>query len=132
MNKMSGEIDHEEARNLKVNKYVLIDGEACKIIATDHSKPGKHGEAKYRIDGVGIFDDRRRSFVVPASHKVEVPIVEKNTAQVLNATKDTIQLMDMKTFEVFEVPKPTDIEIQSNTEISYIAAVGKRKIVLKQ
>lgn len=129
---MSDEIDYAEARNLKVNRYVLIDGEACKVIAIDHSKPGKHGEAKYRIEGIGIFDDRRRSFIIPASHKVEVPIVDKNTAQVLNATKDTIQLMDMKTFEVFEVPKPADIEIQSNTEISYISAVGKRRIVPKQ
>jgi len=129
---MSNEVDYKEARNIKINGYVLIDGEACKVIAIDHSKPGKHGEAKYRIEGIGIFDDRKRSFIIPASHKVEVPIVDKNTAQVLNATKDTIQLMDMKTFEVFEIPKPKDIEIQSNTEISYITAVGKRKIVTKQ
>ncbi|PKP60969.1 MAG: translation initiation factor IF-5A [Candidatus Altiarchaeales archaeon HGW-Altiarchaeales-1] len=129
---MSSEIDYEEAKNLKINRYVMIDNEACKVIASDHSKPGKHGEAKYRIEGIGIFDDRRRSFIIPASHKVEVPIVDKNTAQVLNATKDTLQLMDMKTFEVFEVPKPTDMDIQSNTEISYISAVGKRKIVPKQ
>ncbi len=129
---MSSEIDYEEARNLKINRYVLIDNEACKIIAIDHSKPGKHGEAKYRVEGIGIFDDRRRSFIVPASHKVEVPIVDKNTAQVLNATKDTLQLMDMKTFEVFEVTKPTDIEVQANTEVAYISAVGKRKIVPKQ
>ncbi|CEG12011.1 Translation initiation factor 5A [groundwater metagenome] len=129
---MGSEIDYEEARNLKINRYVLIDDEACKVIAIDHSKPGKHGEAKYRVEGIGIFDDRRRSFIVPASHKVEVPIVDKNTAQVLNATKDTLQLMDMKTFEVFEIPKPTDIDVQSNTEVSYISAVGKRKIVPKQ
>ncbi|MDI6730856.1 MAG: translation initiation factor IF-5A [Candidatus Altarchaeum sp.] len=129
---MRSEIDYEEARNLKINRYVLIDNEACKVIAIDHSKPGKHGEAKYRVEGIGIFDDRRRSFIVPASHKVEVPIVDKNTAQVLNATKDTLQLMDMKTFEVFEVSKPMDIEVQSNTEVSYISAVGKRKIIPKQ
>ncbi len=129
---MSSEIDYVEARNLKINRYVLIDDEACKVIAIDHSKPGKHGEAKYRVEGIGIFDDRRRSFIVPASHKVEVPIVDKNTAQVLNATKDTLQLMDMKTFEVFEVSKPTNIDVQSNTEVSYISAVGKRKIVPKQ
>ncbi|NCN64473.1 MAG: translation initiation factor IF-5A [Candidatus Altiarchaeum hamiconexum] len=129
---MGSEIENVEARNIKINRYVLIDNEACKVIAIDHSKPGKHGEAKYRIEGIGIFDDRRRSFIVPASHKVEAPMVDKNTAQVLNATKDTIQLMDMKTFEVFEVPKPKDMEIQSNTEISYISAVGKRKIVQKQ
>ncbi|OQX20428.1 MAG: translation initiation factor IF-5A [Candidatus Altiarchaeales archaeon A3] len=125
-------MNYEEARNIKINRYVLIDGEACKVIATDHSKPGKHGEAKYRIEGIGIFDNRRRSFIIPASHKVEVPIVDKNSAQVLNATKDTIQLMDMKTFEVFEISKPADSDIQSNTEISYIEAVGKRKIVPKQ
>ncbi len=129
---MSNEVNYEEVRDLKINRYILIDGEACKVIAMDHSKPGKHGEAKYRIEGIGIFDNKRRSMIVPASHKVEVPIVEKSSAQVLNITKDTVQLMDMKTFEVFELPKPTDIEIQPNTEVSYISAVGKRKIVPKE
>lgn len=129
---MSSEINYVEARSLKVNRYVLIDGEACKIIAIDHSKPGKHGEAKYRVEGIGIFDNKRRSFIVPASHKVEVPIVDKNTAQVLSVTKDTVQLMDLKTYEVFEVSKPTDMEIKPNTEVNYIDAVGKRKIVQKQ
>lgn len=126
---MGGEINHEEARNLKINRYVMIDGEPCKIIGIDHSKTGKHGEAKYRVEGIGIFDDKKRSFIVPASHKVEVPIVDKNVAQVLNVTKDIIQLMDMKTFEVFEVLKPEDLEIQPNTEVSYISAVGRRKII---
>ncbi|KAA0002839.1 MAG: translation initiation factor IF-5A, partial [Thermoplasmata archaeon] len=35
-----------EVRELKVNRYVIIDDEPCKIVSITTSKPGKHGEAK--------------------------------------------------------------------------------------
>ena len=38
-------------------------GEPCKIVEYDTSKPGKHGAAKARIVGQGIFDIKhKRSF----------------------------------------------------------------------
>ena len=35
-----------EAGSLKVGAYVVIDGEPCKIVSVERSKPGKHGSAK--------------------------------------------------------------------------------------
>ena len=49
-----------EVRELKVGRYVLIDEEPCKIQSISTSKPGKHGEAKARIEAVGIFDEQKR------------------------------------------------------------------------
>ena len=57
-----------EVRDLKVGRYVLIDEEPCKIMSISTSKPGKHGEAKARIDAVGIFDEQKRSVVHPVKH----------------------------------------------------------------
>ncbi len=45
-----------EVRTLKKGKYVLINEEPCIITDVSHSKPGKHGSAKARLDTVGIFD----------------------------------------------------------------------------
>jgi len=120
-----------EVRELKVGRYVLIDEEPCKIQSISTSKPGKHGEAKARIDAVGIFDEQKRSVVQPVKHKVGVPIIDKRSAQILALMgADVVQLMDMETYETFEMPIPEDLkgQLEPGKEILYLQAMGKRKI----
>ena len=57
-----------EVRNLKPNGYLIIDDEPCKIVSISTSKPGKHGEAKARIEATGLFDGQKRSIVHPVKH----------------------------------------------------------------
>ena len=85
-----------EIRTLKENRYIIIDDEPCKIINITKSKPGKHGEAKARIEAIGIFDGSKRSIVNPVSHKVHVPIIDKRNAQVVAVMGDNVQLMDFE------------------------------------
>jgi translation initiation factor 5A len=120
-----------EVRELKVGRYVLIDDEPCKIMSISTSKPGKHGEAKARIDAVGIFDEQKRSVVHPVKHKVGVPIIDKRSAQILALMgSDIVQLMDMETYETFEMPIPEELkgQLEPGKEILYLQAMGKRKI----
>ncbi|HEX08608.1 MAG TPA: translation initiation factor IF-5A, partial [Thermoplasmatales archaeon] len=84
-----------EVRELKVNRYIVIDDEPCKIVSITTSKPGKHGEAKARIEAIGVFDGQKRSVVYPVRHKVSVPIIDKRVGQILSITGGTVQLMDM-------------------------------------
>src|SRR4030042_1790892 len=93
-----------EVRTLKVNRYIIIDEEPCKIISISTSKPGKHGEAKARIDAIGIFDEQKKSVVHPVKHKVGVPMIDKRTAQILALMgSDVVQLMDLETYETFDM-----------------------------
>ncbi len=120
-----------EVRTLKVGRYILIDEEPCKIQSISTSKPGKHGEAKARIDAVGIFDEQKRSVVHPVKHKVGVPIIDKRSAQILSLIgTEAVQLMDLETYETFEMPVPEDLkgQLEPGKEILYLSAMGKRKI----
>ena len=100
-----------EVRELKVGRYVLIDEEPCKIMSISTSKPGKHGEAKARIEAMGIFDEQKRSVVHPVKHKVGIPIIDKRSAQILALMgSDIVQLMDLETYETFEMPIPEDLK----------------------
>ncbi len=120
-----------EVRELKVGRYVLIDEEPCKIMSISTSKPGKHGEAKARIEAVGIFDETKRSVVHPVKHKVGIPIIDKRSAQILALIgADVVQLMDMETYETFDMPIPEDLkgQLMPGKEILYLQAMGKRKI----
>jgi translation initiation factor 5A len=119
-----------EVRELKENRYIAIDDEPCKIMSITTSKPGKHGEAKARIEVIGIFDNQKRVIVHPVRHKVQVPIIDKRSAQVIAIMGDKVQLMDMETYETFEMDIPEEFEgkLKEGEEIQYLEALGKKKI----
>jgi translation initiation factor 5A len=119
-----------EVRELKEGRYVMVDNEPCKILSIQTSKPGKHGEAKARIDVVGIFDGAKRSVVYPVKHKVQVPIINKRTAQVLSMSEGEVQLMDMETYETFtmQVGESQREKVRPGQEVPYISTMGKRQI----
>jgi translation initiation factor 5A len=119
-----------EVRELKVGRYVIVDEEPCKITAISTSKPGKHGEAKARIEAVGIFDGGKRSIVHPVKHNVQVPMIDRRKAQVLSLMGAEVQLMDLETYETFNLPIPEEYEgqFEAGEEIMYLVAMGRRKI----
>ncbi len=119
-----------EVRELKENRYIIIDDEPCKIVSITTSKPGKHGEAKARIDAIGVFDGQKRSVVYPVRHKVQIPVIDKRTAQVVAIMGDKVQLMDMETYETFEMDIPEEFKgkLKEGEEIQYLQSMGKRKI----
>jgi translation initiation factor 5A len=120
-----------EVRELKEGRYMLIDGEPCKIISISTSKPGKHGEAKANIDAVGIFDNKKRQVVHPVKHKVQVPMIDKRKAQIVTITPKEVELMDLETFEQFQLPLTDEFgaeNLRSGEEVLYLVAMERRKI----
>ncbi|MDJ0272470.1 MAG: translation initiation factor IF-5A [Candidatus Caldarchaeum sp.] len=105
-----------ELGSLKEGHNIIIDGEPCRIVEVEKSKPGKHGSAKVRLVAIGIFDDVKRSLVGPADNKVEVPIVDKRTGQVVALSGDSVSVMDNQTLEIVEVPLPKDENLRAKIE----------------
>ena len=91
------------AKELKEGKYVIIEDIPCRIVNIDSSKPGKHGAAKMRVTGIGRFDGQKKQLLVPSDADVEVPIIDRQTAQVVSINGNTAQLMDTTTYEVLEL-----------------------------
>jgi translation initiation factor 5A len=122
--------EQAEMRELKVGRYVVIDEEPCKIISMQMSKPGKHGEAKARLEAVGIFDGQKRSVVHPVTHKVRVPMIDKRKAQVLSIHGNKAQLMDLENYETFELEVPEELRssLQAGQESMYLETLGRRKL----
>ncbi len=118
--------------DLKVGSYAIVDGEPSRIMSIQKSKSGKHGSAKYRCTAVSLFDGSKRSFVNPVDTSIQIPIVEKNAAQVVSMNPDGLQLMDLETYEVFEVATPNDADIvaklAAGKEVEYWKIMGRYKI----
>lgn len=117
---------------LKVGSYAIIDDEPSQIVSIQKSKPGKHGSAKFRCSAISLFDGSKRSFVSPVDTSIQIPIVEKNTGQVVSVGPMTVQLMDLESYEIFDVTKPDDEEISSKLEpgkdVEYWVIMGRHKI----
>ncbi|TFF95176.1 translation initiation factor IF-5A, partial [Candidatus Thorarchaeota archaeon] len=79
-------IKKSEAKSLKPGSYFLIEGEPCKVISIEKSKPGKHGSAKANITAVGFFDSRKRNVIMPADRMVDVPLIDKRSATIIADT----------------------------------------------
>ena len=120
-----------EVKTLKVGKYVILGGEASKIVGIQTSSPGKHGAAKARVDAVGIFDKQKRTLVKPVDAKVDVPMIDKRAAQVLALMGANVQLMDLESYETFDVPIPEDLknDLAEGVEVGYIIAMGHKKLM---
>jgi len=118
---------------LKEGSFVVIDNIPCRVVSMDKSKTGKHGSAKVRIVAMGIFDGIKRNILAPADQRVDVPIVEKKSAQVIAIMPDTIQLMDLANYETFEIRKPKEDEIAaklaSGAEVEYWDILNEKHIV---
>jgi len=119
-----------EVRTLKEGRYMNVDDEPCKIISISTSKPGKHGEAKARIEAVGIFDGSKRSVVYPVRHKVQVPVIDKRQAQIVTIAGSEVQLMDLETYEIFQLPIPDELKdsLTPGEDIKYLVAMDRKKI----
>jgi translation initiation factor 5A len=121
--------EQNEVRDLDEGSYVMMDDTPCKITAYSTAKPGKHGSAKARIDGKGVFDGKKRSLSQPVDAKIWVPIVERKGGQVVNVEGNDMQVMDLETYETFTMRVPEDFDASADDEIEYLEYEGQRKIV---
>ena len=90
----------------------MVDEEPCIIKSTERSKSGRHGHAKVRVVCVGMFDNNKRSLTIPSGHMVEIPEIIKGNAQI-NFIEDTsINIMDLESYESFDVDWPQDEDLK--------------------
>jgi translation initiation factor 5A len=125
-------IKFANAGSVKEGSYIIMDGVACKVVGMQTSKTGKHGHAKARIESIGLIDDKKREMVIPTSENIEIPIIEKKTAQVLSITGNKANVMDTETFETFDLDIPEDIkdELVEGCQVLYWLILNDK--VMKQ
>jgi translation initiation factor 5A len=125
---------YEVVGNLKVGSFVVIDGEPCRVVEISKAKTGKHGSAKATVTAIGLFSKSKKVFVAPVDTQVEVPIIEKRIGSIIADLGDRFQVMDVETFEVFEVSKDTIDEtirdkLTIDQEVEYWQVMNARVIV---
>ena len=127
-----------ELGSLKVGSYILLPvsdqptGDPCRITEYETSKPGKHGSAKARIVGVGIFDGQKRPHVGPVSMQIHIPLIDKKAGQIISIIDSNIQVMDSETFETIDIDMiddEVDGKLEQGKDIEYWKVMDRTKIL---
>jgi len=131
MIKMAG-TKQVEVTSLKKGNYVVMDGAACIVKDIQISRPGKHGHAKVRLVAVGIIDEKKRQAVMPGHDKIDVPIIDKLNAQVLSISGSTANVMDLVSYETFDIKIPNELKgkVKEGMTVLYWDILGEK--VMKQ
>ncbi|MCD6414697.1 MAG: translation initiation factor IF-5A [Candidatus Diapherotrites archaeon] len=114
-------------KDLKTGKYVVIDGIPCRVVEIQKSKPGKHGSAKARVTAIGIFDGQKKQLLKPVDANIEIPDVRRRNGQVVADLGNTVQIMDLESYETFEVRKG-EIKVSPGQEVEYTDCMGHKQI----
>ena len=129
MAEAEGEIQRASMKEIKVGRYIIIDGIACRVVDIETSAPGKHGPAKMRVTGMGIFDGQKKTLLKSSDGDAEVPVIKKRKAQVVSVGDKTVQLMDSETFEVYEITTVGFAEaIKPGSEVEVMEAMGRKAL----
>ena len=82
---------------------------------------------------IGIFDNIKRSIVSPVSSGIEIPLIEKRSAQIISLAPSTMQIMDLENYEISDIDIPEDEEIKNKLdagkEVEFWRVLGKQKVV---
>jgi translation initiation factor 5A len=121
--------EQKQVRELQEGSYVMMDEVPCEISAYSTAKPGKHGSAKARIEGRGVFDDKKQSLSQPVDAKVWVPIIQRKQGQIVSVEEDEVQVMDLESYDTFTMLSPDDEEFEADQNIEFLEYEGQRKVV---
>jgi translation initiation factor 5A len=127
---MSNDIIYIPVKDVKEGRFILIDNVPCKVVDIETSAPGKHGSAKVRITAIGIFDGQKRTLLKPSSADVEAPVITKKRAQVVSISGNMAQLMDLESYETYELQIPEELKesIKPGAEVEIIESMNQRAI----
>ncbi len=116
--------------DLKEGKFVIIDGHPCRVIKIQTSRPGKHGHAKYRVSAESVTDGSKHNLMGPSDTKIEIPMLDKRSAQVLRVSGGEVQLMDLENFETFTLEVPKGKEMEEGGKTYYWIVLGQKLLEL--
>lgn len=125
---MGPDVIQEEIGKMKEGRYIVIDGSACIIKKMQKSAPGKHGHAKYRVDAEDMLTGAKKVIMMTGHARVDVPIIDKKAAQVLSVSGKTAQIMDMQSYETFDLAIPAELEgkVIAGANIVYWNIMGRK------
>jgi translation initiation factor 5A len=127
---MADDVTPVPMKDIRTGRFLIIDGIPCRVVDIEISSPGKHGSAKMRITGIGIFDGQKKTLLTPSHADGEAPVIKKTKAQVVSVTETSAQLMDSESYEIYDLPLTEEFvgKLHPGNEVEVIEAMGRKAL----
>ena len=109
---------HKSIIDFKIGDYIIIKGHVCKVLHKSIGGCGKHGSPKVLIRCIGVFDDKIREDIIPATHEILEPIVTFSTYEFVSRTNKDVELYDLDTNLIISVEISNELDIQAIQQIN--------------
>lgn len=118
------------ATELRTGSFIEIEKDFYVVKSIETSKTGKHGHAKCRIEANSLTGGKKKVLVVPGHERFEVPMIDKRKAQVLSVHGDSASVMDLESYENFDIDIPEEFkeEVKEQTNVEYWDIEGTKMI----
>ena len=123
-----GQITIGQVKHLKKGSYLLVDGIPCKVVEMEFSKTGKHGSEKARITAIDLFRGSKKVILKPGDAQCEIPIINKKMGQVIADMGEKLQIMDLESYETFEIVKDPEMAMEQGATVEYMEVMGQKAI----
>lgn len=119
-----------DAVELREGSFIILEKDSYAVKNIEISKTGKHGHAKVRFDAISVTDAKKKCIVVPGHERFEVPLITKKKAQVLSIAGTVASLMDLDSFENFDlqIPEEMKAELKDGQSVEYWDVEGRKLI----
>lgn len=126
------EVNLAQVKDLKTGKFVVIDGEPCRVVSIEKSKTGKHGAMKARVEALSLFTGSKKTLLKPVDASCEIPIIKRRAAQAIaKIGENKYQFMDLETYEIYEMEVEEEFldKLEAGKEVEIQEVMGKRMLM---
>lgn len=126
-------VEYKKPTDIRLNTYLLINDNPCKVSKISFSKNGKHGGTKHHFVGYDIFTNKLHETIYISKQCVPVPIVEKNDYKLLSIDDEGFAtLLDPETNKIREDLKMDNIKFEideKEIEVIVMKSMNNEKII---
>ena len=122
------------ATELKKGMYFLLNNQLVRVTKKEIVVYGTHSHSKLKIFYTDVKGSGEKFVNMKHEDKIEILDIIRKTGQVISKTDNSVQIMDMQSYETFDVSIDQELldELNENDEVIFINFNNNYQILEKK
>lgn len=122
------------AQELERGNYFIYNGEPVRVLRKEVIVVGTHSHSKLKFYIQGLNEKGERDINFHHTDKIEIVDIIRKLGQVIAKANNKVQVMDMVSYETFDVNSPQDLfnDLSEGDNVTFIELNGNIQIIEKR
>ena len=109
------------ATELKKGMYFLLNNQLVRVTKKEIVVYGTHSHSKLKIFYTDVKGSGEKFVNMKHEDKIEILDIIRKTGQVISKTDNSVQIMDMQSYETFDMKIPEELkdQVKENVTVAY-------------